>query len=183
MGYDIAIAKAWLELEEISKKKKYTVRLLRDEYTVDMEDKRILSLSCNVSAKDSVSILILHYLVRSLKGLPTITNEWVSFQQLDGGQGYYSAFKGRTLKTILRKYKSKPEALLELTSRFKAKRVQFADIALVFDVFDGVPFVIEMWRGDDEFGPEVNLLFDKSITDIFCTEDIVVLSEFVVHQI
>lgn len=183
MGYDVAVAKAWLELEEISEKKKYTIRLLSDEYTVDVEDKRILSLSCNVSAKDSVSILVLHYLARSLKGLPVVTNEWVSFQQFEGGQGYYPAFQARTLKPILRKYESKPEALLELTSRFKAKRVQLADIALVFDVFDGVPFVIEMWRGDDEFGPEANMLFDKSITDIFCTEDIVVLSEFVVHQI
>jgi len=34
-----------------------------------------------------------------------------------------------------------------------------------------------MQRGDEEFGPEANILFDKSITDIFCTEDIVVLSE------
>ena len=183
MGYEVAIGKAWSALEDISKKKKHAVRLLRDEYTIEVEERRILSLSCNVSAKDSLSILILHYLAHSLKGLPHARNEWISFQQLDGGKGYYPTFKERVLKPILRKYKSKPEALLELTSRFKAKRVQFADIALVFDVFDSVPFIIEMWRGDDEFGPEANMLFDKSITDIFCTEDIVVLSEFVVHQI
>lgn len=183
MGYEVAIQKAWSALAGVSKKKKHAVRLLRDEYTIDVDERRILSLSCNVSAKDSLSILILHYLVRSLKGLPHIKNEWISFQQLDGGKGYYPTFQERALKPILRKYKSKPEALLELTSRLKAKRVQLADIALVFDVFDGVPFIVELWRGDDEFGPEANMLFDKSITDIFCTEDIVILSEFIAHQI
>jgi len=49
----------------------------------------------------------------------------------------------------------------------------------VVDVFKGVPVLVELWAGDDEFGPEANMLFDKSIRDIFCIEDIVVLGGFV----
>ena len=58
-----------------------------------------------------------------------------------------------------------------------------AEFSIVLDVFDSVPILITLWRGDEEFSPEVNIIFDKSIKDIFCTEDIVILAEFVAHNI
>lgn len=57
------------------------------------------------------------------------------------------------------------------------------DIGIVLEAFQGVPALITLWRGDEEFGPEVNMLFDKSITQIFCTEDIVVLAGIIASQI
>ena len=183
MGYDVAITKAWLELEEVSKEKKHKIRFLADEYDVDVENKRILSVSCNVAAKEFLSILLLHYLIRRLKGLPSVVGEWASFRQLDGGQGYYPSFRKRVIEPILRKYSSKPEALLEAAERFNAKKADFADVAIIVDIFKQVPFLIEIWKGDDELGPEVNVLFDKSIQDIFCTEDIVVLASFLASSI
>jgi len=57
--------------------------------------------------------------------------------------------------------------------------VQQADAAITIQAFEGVPVLIEVWAGDDEFGPEANLLFDRSIRKIFCTEDIAVLAGFI----
>ena len=183
MSYDVALTKAWSEIEDRAKDRAYTIQFLADEYSVDLENKRVLSLSCNIPAKIHVSILILHYLSRRLNGLPPITGEWISFKQLEGGQGYYPAFKKRVVEPIMRKYSSNPEALLELTERFKAKRVQLADISIVLEVFDNVPVLISLWRADEEFGLDANILFDKSIKDVFCTEDIVVLAGFVATNI
>jgi len=177
MTYDIAVAKAWLELEEVADKKRESVRFLNDEYSVDLEEKRILSLSCNIPAQDHVSVLILHYLARRYKGIPAVSGEWISFKQLIGGEGYYPIFKKRAIGPLLRKHGAKPESLLDAAESFRAKKAQLGDISIVIEVFDGVPLLITMQRGDEEFGPEANILFDKSITDIFCTEDIVVLSE------
>ena len=70
-----------------------------------------------------------------------------------------------------------------MPERFKAKKVQLADAAIVIEIFQKVPLLITFWRADEEFGPECNVLFDTSISDIFCTEDVVVLSEFVAHNI
>ncbi|MBU2062961.1 MAG: DUF3786 domain-containing protein, partial [Candidatus Omnitrophica bacterium] len=39
------------------------------------------------------------------------------------------------------------------------------------------------WRGDDEFGPQANIHFDKSVQEVFCTEDIVVFSENIAAKI
>jgi hypothetical protein len=183
MGYAAALSKAWSELESIGKEKNISVRFLSDEYTIDLDNRRVLSVSCNAPVKDYIGILILHYLKKKLTGLSVINGEWITFRQLDGGQGYYPAFKKRVIDPIVRKYGPNPESLLELIERFKAKRIQLADFSIVLDVFDNVPVLITLWQGDQEFGPEVNILFDKGIKDIFCTEDIVILAEFIAHNI
>lgn len=183
MGYETALSKAWSELAGITQKKEYSVQFLGDNYRIELENRRVLSLSCNIPAKDYVSILILHYLIRKSKGLAPLKNKWISFKELTGGQGYYPAFKKRVLASLTRKYGANPDGLLELTERFKARKTQLADISVILDAFEGVPLLITFWRGDEEFGPEVNVLFDKNIEKIFCTEDIVVLSEIVAHSI
>lgn len=183
MGYEVALAKAWLELENLNREAKGSVRFLADEYEVDLENKRVLSFGCNVPAKDHIGILVLHYLIQKLKGISPVTGEWISFHQLPGGQGYYPAFKKRVIAPIVRKYGANPEALFELTERFRAKRVQLADISVVVNALDSVPVLITFSRADEEFGAEANVLFDKNIEDIFCTEDIVVLAEFIAGSV
>jgi len=183
MGYAAALSKAWSGLDDIGKGRNITVRFLCDEYTVDLQNRRVLSLSCNAPAKDYISILILHYLKQKLIGLPAISGEWITFQQLDGGQGYFSTFKKRVIDPIMKKYGWNPKAILDLPERFKAKRIQLADFSIVLEVFDNIPVLITLWQGDEEFGPQANILFDKSIKDILCTEDIVILAEFVARNI
>ncbi|MBL7157692.1 MAG: DUF3786 domain-containing protein [Candidatus Omnitrophica bacterium] len=184
MEYEVALNKAWQELAQLAGEKTYSLRFLGDDYEVDVDKETVFSLSCNVPAKVYTSILILHYLIRKANGLPSIKGEWISFKELVGGEGYYPNFKKRVINTITRKYGKNPDSLLALVERFKAKKAELADVSVVLDTIEeSAPFLITLWRGDEEFGPEANLLFDKSIADIFGTEDIVVLSEVVAHSI
>ena len=43
--------------------------------------------------------------------------------------------------------------------------------------FPRVPITLVLWRGDDEFPPDGNILFDRSISDYLTTEDVNVLCE------
>ncbi len=183
MKYQVALSKAWSQLQEITKEKNFTLRFLNDNYTIDLENRRVLSSACNVPVKPYYSILILHYLTQKLLQLPLMQGEWISFKELSGGQPYYPAFKKRVLELILRKYKDKPEGLMQLNRRFACRKESVADISVALDVFDNVEVLITFWRGDEEFGPEANMLFDKNISNIFCTEDIVVLAEIIAHSI
>ena len=45
MGYDVAISKSWQELENATKDRALQVKFLADEYSIDLENKKILSLS------------------------------------------------------------------------------------------------------------------------------------------
>ncbi len=183
MGYEIAVKNAWDRLADATAERKFAVKLLADEYSVDLDSRKVLSLSCNTPAKDYTAILILHYLVAKSKGLPRIKGEWLTFRELAGVEGYEQAFRQRVIERIIKKYGKNPEGLFSVLGRLPGEKIKQADIAISLSIFAGVPALIEMWKADDEFGAEANLLFDSSIKEIYCTEDIVVLAEFIVSQI
>ena len=62
-------------------------------------------------------------------------------------------------------------------------KADIGDISYIIQAFSEVPLLIALFKADDEFGPDANILFDKDITGIFCTEDIVVLTEILVHSL
>ena len=180
MSYDVAIKKAWDDIDaRNSGKEPIALKFFSDEYSVDVAGRKILSLSCNVPAKEFVSILLLHYVKAKLDGLPDMTGEWISFKELPSGDAYYPAFRKRAIEPIIRKHGKDPQGIYAALEKVQGKRLKQADAAISIAAFDKVPMLIEMWAGDDEFGPEANLLFDKSIQKIFCTEDIAVLGGFI----
>jgi hypothetical protein len=180
MSYDAAIKKAWGDIGELSASREpIALKFFSDEYSIDVFGRKILSLSCNVPAKDFVSILLLHFLKARLEGLPELAGEWVSFKELSGGEAYYPAFRKRAIEPIIRKHGKNPQGIYAALEKVQGKRLEQADAAIMIDAFEKVPLLIEIWAGDDEFGPEANLLFDKSIRKIFCTEDIAVLAGFI----
>ena len=176
MSYEVAINKAWQDLANLNPAKEISVRFLADEYHIDTDKRQVISLASSVPVRDFTAILILHYLVTKLKTLPLLTGEWVTFKELSAVEGYYPAFRKRAIEPIISKFGNNPQGLLGVLDRFPGKRVDQADIGLVLEAFAGVPVMITFWRQDEEFGSEANILFDKSIRQIFCTEDIVVLA-------
>jgi len=183
MTYEPALNKAWDQIQRLSADKAFVLKFFSDEYSLDASGRKVLSLSCNVPAKDFVSILLLHYLEQKLKGLPGLSGEWISFKELESGEAYYPAFRKRAIEPILRKYGSKPEGVFSVLDKGIAQKIGQADAAVTVQAFIGVPIIVEIWKGDDEFGPEANMLFDRSIAKIFCTEDVAVLGGFVAKYV
>ncbi len=183
MGYEAALEKAWADLAVMSPDKTLAVKFFSDEYSVDVDNRKLMSLSCNIPAKDFVSILILHYLQRKIKGLPDLAGEWISFKELESGETYYPAFHKRAIEPLLKKYGHNPQGIFANLDEGIARKINQADAAVEVEAFLGVPILVKLWKGDDEFGPEANMLFDRSICRIFCTEDVAVLAGFVAKYI
>ncbi len=183
MGYEVALKKSWEDLANQKGPKNLSVKFLADEYSVDTAAEKILSLSCNVPAKDFVSILILHYLAQKLKGLPALSRQWLTFRELSGVEGYYAAYRKRSIEPIIRKYGKSPDAIKDVLSRLPGRLAEGGDISIIIEAFINVPVLIKLWRLDAEFGPDANMYFDASIKNIFCTEDIVMLAQMVSSQL
>jgi hypothetical protein len=179
MGYEAAISKAWEDLANLKPDKKLTVKFLADEYSVDLEAKSILSLSCNAKAKDFTSIILLHYLIQRLKGLPNPSGEWLTFREISGVEGYAEAYHKRAIEPIIRKYGKNPAGIYEVADRLPAQKASGGDFGIIVEVFPGVQVLVKLWAADEEFGSDANMYFDANITKIFCTEDIVVIAGFV----
>lgn len=183
MGYEIAIKKAWAELQSFKEPHETSVRFLADTYTVDHKNRMIMSLSCNAPAKEFTSVLILHYLIQKAKGLPRLTGQWLNFRELSGIEGYYEAFRRRSLEPVIRKYGANPQGIVFCLERFSGKKAEGGDASVVIETFAQVPALIKIWGKDEEFGADANMFFDASINHIFCTEDIVVLAQIVAGQL
>ena len=185
MGYEAALGKAWKDLSDLTADKRISVRFMADEYEIDLLNRKILSLSRNTPAKDYTSIIMLHYYIKKLQlnALPQPAGKWMDFRELEGGTAYYPTFKKRTIGVILRKYGADPDAIIEAAARFGAKRAQAGDTGIIIEPLERVPVLITLSRADEEFGPDANILFDETIRNIFCTEDIVVLTEIMAHTL
>lgn len=183
MGYNAAITKAWDDFLGLNQRGEVLVKFLGVDYKIDASSLKVMSVLTKDFARDYETILILHYLVRAAKGLPEISGEWLSFKELSGIEGYQPVFRKRVIERIIKKYTVNPDVLFSAIERIPGKRVQGADMGIVLEVFENVPILIELWKADEEFSPEANVLFDKNITQIFCIEDIIVLAELTVGKL
>lgn len=183
MGYEAAFKKAWDDLANQKGPNNLSVKFLADNYNIDTQTQEVLSLSCNVAPKVFSSVLILHYLAQKLKGLPVLTDQWLTFRELSGVEGYTQAYHKRSIEPIIRKYGKNPDALKNVLERLPGYLCDGGDIGVIIQVFENVPVLIKFWKQDEEFGADANMYFDASIKDIFCIEDIVVLAQIVASQL
>lgn len=183
MTYEAALTRAWQKLEEVAEGDRWSVSLLRDTYEISLKDKVIFSNSYNAPTKDYLTILLLHYLTGSLKQAYSPSGQWVSFKDIEGGEIYYPAFRESVIKPLLRKYGARPQDLLNALNRLNGKEIKEGDIGIEITAFPQINVRILLWKGDEEFGPEATILFDKNITRIYTMEDLVVFSRFITHNV
>lgn len=185
MSYRQAVEKAWKDVSALTNEDRFSVKFLSNVHDINMIEKRATLAVSNVTAKDHVTIILLHYLARKLAfgKLPELSGEWIDFNELEGGESYYPAFKKRTIGPIIKKYGADPGALLTAAERMNAKRADRGDVSIIIYPFDEVAILIKMSKADEEFAPDASILFDKNTSGIFCTEDIVVITELIVHQL
>ncbi len=132
-----------------------------------------------VPARDK--ILILHYFTRA-KGTP-VSGKLITYKELQEGINYYPTFFKRAMDPIIMNFKDEPEKLPEIAARMGGRKSDYGDIAVTIRVFPCVPLTIVIWRGDKEFAPGGNILFDSTIPDYLPTEDITIVCEIIAWRL
>jgi hypothetical protein len=120
-------------------------------------------------------ILILHYFLRAT-GAP-LTGQLITYKELQEGINYYPTFFKRAIEPIVNNFKDRLEKLPETAAALGGKRAEYGDTAVTIPGFPNVPLTIVLWRGDKEFPPEGNILFDSTIGDYLPTEDVTIICE------
>ena len=183
MKLESAITMSWDNLLGSGISNNTKVKFLGDEYIVNIKLRKVFSLPHNTPIEDHLTVLILHYLSQKIAGLPVISGEYLSFNGLSVINSFAEVFKKRSTDVIMKRYGDNIFDILSMLHNLPAKKINRADVAIVVEAFEGVPILIELWEADEEFGPEANILFDKTITKILCVEDIVVLAEVVARAV
>ncbi|WP_410509368.1 DUF3786 domain-containing protein [Methanosarcina hadiensis] len=179
MTYEIALNKAWNEIIALSPSQKHAVKFLTDTYEVQVINKTVLMKSSGSPASEEISVLILRYLIGILNHGYNQTGEWISFKELRGGPSYYPAYQKNTIKPLLKGLREDPDSLIRnLTGRYGGKLVEDGDVSVELVTFPDVHVKFNFWFADEELPPDVTILFDRELAEIFTTEEVAALMFF-----
>jgi hypothetical protein len=139
-----------------------------------LSDFQLLKAGSLESAKASDRILVLHYLLCDVPLTPL--HDLISFRGLPGGQFYWQPFLSRTVKPLMGRVGHDLEILRDHLQRFDWESVPMGDFGAKIHGIGKIFLFLVYHRGDDEFPPEMDVLFDASIKHVFSTEDAAVLA-------
>jgi len=160
---------------------RWEVRFWGRDYTVDYPHIKVLEGDSGKEPSWLVQLLILHYLLHS-DGTPP-AERWVSFRELPGGLGYDPVFRARTSLRLVRAFGQDVEGLCRAARALGGERLSFGDASFLFRMFPRLWLAVVFYRGDEEFSPSANVLFDASAAHYLPTEDLVVLGEFLCKRL
>ncbi len=130
-------------------------------------------------------VLLLHYLEGTCSsGGAVPSGEWISFQDLPDGRFYMDAFIKRAKDPLLRTFGDNPGLMTGLTKRvYGASPLDFGDFSVAIRALPLIQVALVLWEGDEEFPPEGNILFDKSISKFLSAEDTAWLAGMIVYPL
>ncbi len=120
-------------------------------------------------------ILVLHYFTQAKGTLPS--SGQITYKELPEGINYFPVFYKRAIKPIVLNFGREPGKLTGIARAVGGKKADFGDEAVSIPAFPRVAVTFVLWRGDEEFTPEGNIMFDNNISDYLTNEDVNVLCE------
>jgi len=126
-------------------------------------------------------ILILHYLLKAT-GEPLSGRE-IDFRNVPEGGFYWSAFVSRAKKPLLETFGLDLDLYRRVAAALGGAPGTAGDVSATYLAFPLVPVTHVLWRGDEEFPPEANILFDETIPQHLSTEDIAALAGASVYRL
>lgn len=155
-------------------KQGYILPFLNQKYLILPGEQKILCFRgehCEeVELRDYFYLSVLLYLLHAQKVEPT--RIWVSEKELKGGVTFFRgphALKVEELKTIFGYH---PEVFLQAGKLLGGVELFFGDKAFALSVFPKVPLAYVLWKGDEEFPPQITVMFDSTIEKHFSLDGI-----------
>jgi len=156
------------------------VPFLADRYLADLQSQRVL-FEHGAEVYPFLTVLILHYLV-GVNEAP-LSGEWISFREFEGGNPYFGSFNDRTLIPLKKAFGNQPDVLPGAAQPLGGERLDFGDVGVRIPVFPKLPLAVVLWRGDEEFPPDANVLYDKTANSILRTEDLAICGALTVSKL
>jgi len=157
------------------------IEYLNQPYLITLPAGEVSLMSSKETVPIRDKILILHYFLTA-KGTP-LSHKLITFKELPEGASYFPTFYQRTIKPLVKQFGNEPRRLLNVAKILGGYEANYGDVAVTINAFSRVPVTLVLWKGDEEFPPEGNILFDHTISDYLPAEDITVLCEIITWRL
>lgn len=148
-----------------------------EEYTVTLP--RVVFDPSTLSIFEQ--ILVLHYLT-TLESHPC-REKYVSFKDLPGASFYNPTYRKRGPDMIARSFGSDIERIAGAAEKIGGNRADYGDVSVMLKVFPRVDAIVVLYRGDEEFPPEVSILYKDDIINFLPLEDIAVVAGLIASRL
>ena len=132
-------------------------------------------------ATSAWAILVLHYLFSRPSAMSS--QDYISFMDIPEARGYAKPYQGRVVGRFLHTAGRDDATFRDAAEKIAAKKIEAGDAAYEFAVFPRVHVRIIWYRGDNEVSAGASFLYEREVADMFCVEDIVVMSELLVKAL
>jgi hypothetical protein len=129
----------------------------------------------------SVQGLFLYYL--SLADGTPPADSWLSFRELPDGWLYHLAFHSYTGAVLVRTLAGDTAALARGAARVGGRAIVVGDCSYEFQVLPKVKLAIVYWRGDEEFPPDAQVLFDAAASHYLPVDGLAYVAGNLVQQV
>ncbi len=108
---------------------------------------------------------------------------WISFSKIPDGKFYNSAHKEQTSKKLLLSFGNDYQAFEEAAKKVGGKLAPFDTTAYQFQVFPKVALLAVLWKGDEDFPPSYQILFNHDAIYHLNSEAYAILSSMLTKRI
>jgi hypothetical protein len=126
-------------------------------------------------------VLILHYL--SAGEIPEASGHWISYREIPGAAFYFGAFLKRAVDPLKKVFGQNLSGFSRAAEKLDTREIDNGDAAVEIKVLPAVPLQVILWKADNEFPAEANILFDSTIGQILSPEDVAWLAGMVVYRL
>ncbi|MCG8615571.1 MAG: DUF3786 domain-containing protein [Desulfobacterales bacterium] len=111
---------------------------------------------------DYAALFVVHYLLGATEA--DVSGDWVSEKDIPGGAAFFRGPHTLPTQGIVDTFGDDLERFKGQCGKLGGRPLDMADAAFAFDITPNIPVAVLYWQGDEDFGAEAKLLFDRSIS-------------------
>jgi len=91
-----------------------------------------------------------------------ITGRWIDI--VTNGNYFHGSLQEDTAAPYARLFDADPEGFAAVCRTLEGQEMSGADLGFAIELLDGLRVWVQLWHGDDEFPPQLRLLWDENTT-------------------
>jgi hypothetical protein len=123
-------------------------------------------LACRTGDSEPLQVIdqaMIAYYFHDSAGSPPAEG-WISFSELPDGQFYHQAFQGYTARKLQHGFGTDYAGFESGCRALEGEPVEFASRAFRFQVLPRVSILAACWKGDEDFPPSYQILFNDTVS-------------------
>jgi hypothetical protein len=133
------------------------------------------------AAPETYRIIWLHYL--TAMGAKKLSGRLIAYREVAPALFYESNFYKRSVIPLVHCFGENPQELVKTGEALGGRAAALGDAAVTINVLPYLPMTFIIWKGDEEFPPDGNILFDNTAKTWFVAEDLSVLAGLAVYEL